>query len=160
MGAFPPPVKNAGDTCYISDHTDIGIGLNAKSPNADAAKTFLSWVASPEFATIYANALPGFFSLSSTPVKMEDPLAQEFVSWREKCKPTIRSTYQILSRGTPNLENETWVEVGQRDQRHRDAGGRGARSCRRASTAGTSRRSEARLSPSPLVGRVANEASG
>lgn len=110
MGAFPPPVRKAGDTCYISDHNDIGIGLNAKSANADAAKTFLSWVASPEFATIYANALPGFFSLSSAPVKMEDPLAQEFVSWREKCKPTIRSTYQILSRGTPNLENETWVE--------------------------------------------------
>ena len=39
---------------------------------------------------------------------MEDPLAQEFVSWRGKCKSTIRSTYQILSRGTPNLENETW----------------------------------------------------
>ena len=110
MGAFPPPVKNAGDTCYISDHNDIGIGLNAKSANADAAKAFLTWVASPEFATIYANALPGFFSLSSTPVKMEDPLAQEFVSWRDKCKSTIRSTYQILSRGTPNLENETWVK--------------------------------------------------
>ncbi|NGO51482.1 ABC transporter substrate-binding protein [Allomesorhizobium camelthorni] len=110
MGAFPPPVKNAGDECYISDHNDIAIGLNPKSPNADAAKTFLSWVASPEFATIYANALPGFFSLSSTPVKMEDPLAQEFVSWRDKCKSTIRSTYQILSRSTPNLENETWVK--------------------------------------------------
>ncbi|WP_054311760.1 ABC transporter substrate-binding protein [Mesorhizobium sp. 1M-11] len=110
MGAFPPPVGKAGDTCYISDHTDIGIGLNAASKNADAAKTFLTWVASPEFATIYANALPGFFSLNSTAVKMEDPLAQEFVSWREKCKPTIRSTYQVLSRGTPNLENETWVE--------------------------------------------------
>jgi len=110
MGAFPPPVRNAGDTCYISDHNDIAIGLNPKSANADAAKTFLSWVASPEFAAIYANALPGFFSLSSTPVKMDDALAQEFVSWREKCKPTIRSTYQILSRGTPNLENETWVE--------------------------------------------------
>ena len=110
MGAFPPPVKAAGDTCYISDHTDIAIGMNAKSPNAEAAKKFLSWVASPEFATIYANALPGFFSLSNTPVKMEDPLAQEFVSWRDKCKSTIRSTYQILSRGTPNLENETWVE--------------------------------------------------
>ncbi|MCA1405784.1 carbohydrate ABC transporter substrate-binding protein [Ensifer sp. IC3342] len=110
MGAFPPPVKKAGDTCYISDHTDIGIGLNAKSPNAEAGKTFLTWVASPEFAEIYANALPGFFSLNSKPVKMSDPLAQEFVSWREKCKPTIRSTYQILARGTPNLENETWVE--------------------------------------------------
>ena len=110
MGAFPPPVRKAGDTCYISDHTDIGIGLNAASKNPDAAKTFLSWVASPEFAEIYANALPGFFSLNSTPVKMADPLAQEFVSWRDKCKSTIRSTYQILSRGTPNLENETWVE--------------------------------------------------
>jgi raffinose/stachyose/melibiose transport system substrate-binding protein len=108
MGAFAPPVVAAGDTCYISDHTDIAIGMNAASPNAEAAKVFLDWVGSPEFATLYANALPGFFSLNSTPVAMEDPLAQEFVSWREKCQPTIRSTYQILSRGTPNLENETW----------------------------------------------------
>ncbi len=110
MGAFPPPVKNAGDTCYISDHNDIGIGLNAKGANQEAAKKFLTFVASPEFADIYANSLPGFFSLNSTAVKMNDPLAQEFVSWREKCQPTIRSTYQILSRGTPNLENETWTE--------------------------------------------------
>ncbi len=108
MGAFPPPVAAAGDTCYISDHTDIAIGLNAASPNAEAARVFLDWVGSPEFATLYANALPGFFSLNSTPVEMQDPLAQEFVSWRGKCESTIRSTYQILSRGTPNLENETW----------------------------------------------------
>ena len=107
MGAFPPPIVNAGDECYISDHTDIGIGLNAASPNAEAARTFLSWVASEEFASLYANALPGFFPLSSAPVTLEDPLAQEFVSWRETCNSTIRSTYQILSRGTPNLENET-----------------------------------------------------
>ena len=108
MGAFKAPVAAAGDTCYISDHTDIAIGLNAASPNAEAAQTFLSWVASEEFANIYANALPGFFSLSSFDVPMEDPLAQEFVSWRGECESTIRSTYQILSRGTPNLENETW----------------------------------------------------
>jgi raffinose/stachyose/melibiose transport system substrate-binding protein len=108
MGAFAPPVAAAGDTCYISDHTDIAIGMNAKSPNAEAAKVFLEWVGSPEFATLYANALPGFFSLNATPVDMADPLAQEFVSWRGKCQSTIRSTYQILSRGTPNLENETW----------------------------------------------------
>ena len=108
MGAFPPPVAAAGDTCYISDHTDIALGLNAASPNADQAKVFLEWVGSPEFATLYANALPGFFSLNSTPVEMADPLAKEFVSWRDKCESTIRSTYQILSRGTPNLENETW----------------------------------------------------
>jgi raffinose/stachyose/melibiose transport system substrate-binding protein len=108
MGAFAPPVANAGDTCYISDHTDIAMGMNAKSAHPEEAKKFLDWVGSPEFATIYANALPGFFSLNSTPVEMTDPLAQDFVSWRESCEETIRSTYQILSRGTPNLENETW----------------------------------------------------
>ena len=108
MGAFKPPVKAAGDTCYISDHTDIAMGLNAASPNAEAARTFLDWMGTEEFASIYANALPGFFSLSSHEIAMEDPLAQEFVSWRGECESTIRSTYQILSRGTPNLENETW----------------------------------------------------
>ncbi|MFC2250446.1 ABC transporter substrate-binding protein [Labrys portucalensis] len=110
MGAFPPPVRKAGDTCYISDHNDIGFGLNAKSKNPEAAKKLLAWIASPEFATLYANALPGFFSLAKSEVKLDNPLAQEFVSWRNKCKSTIRSTYKILSRGTPNLENETWVE--------------------------------------------------
>jgi raffinose/stachyose/melibiose transport system substrate-binding protein len=110
MGVFPPPVKKVGDTCYISDHVDIALGMNAASKNKDAAKAFLTWVASPEFASIYANALPGFFSLQPTPVELTDPMAKEFVSWRGKCKSTIRSTYQILSRGTPNLENETWAE--------------------------------------------------
>ncbi len=108
MGVFKPPVQKAGDTCYISDHTDIGIGMNAASENAEASKTFLAWVGSPEFATIFGNALPGFFPLSKTPVDIEDPMANEFVSWRGECESTIRSTYQILSRGTPNLENETW----------------------------------------------------
>ena len=108
MGAFPPPVAAAGDECYISDHTDIAMGLNAKSAHPDEAKKFLEWVGTAEFANLYANALPGFFALNSTPVTMEDPLAKEFVGWRETCKPSIRSTYQILSRGTPNLENETW----------------------------------------------------
>jgi raffinose/stachyose/melibiose transport system substrate-binding protein len=108
MGAFPPPVAAAGDPCYISDHTDIAIGMNAATKHPGEAKQFLEWVGSGEFATLYANALPGFFSLNSAPVEMADPLAQEFVSWRGKCASTIRSTYQILSRGTPNLENETW----------------------------------------------------
>jgi raffinose/stachyose/melibiose transport system substrate-binding protein len=108
FGAFPPPVVKAGDTCYISDHTDIAIGLNAKSANAEAAKTFLAWVASPDFAGTYANALPGFFPLSSAPVEIKDPVASEFVSWRKNCQSTIRNSYQILSRGTPNMENDLW----------------------------------------------------
>ena len=45
--------------CYISDHTDIAMGINAASKNKDDAKKFLEWLTTPEFATIYANALPG-----------------------------------------------------------------------------------------------------
>lgn len=108
MGAFAPPVPAAGDECYISDHTDIALGMNAATKHPEETSVFLEWVGSPEFAALYANALPGFFSLNSTAVEMADPLAKEFVAWRETCHPTIRSTYQILSRGTPNLENETW----------------------------------------------------
>ena len=109
MGAFPPPVPKAGDTCYISDHTDIGMGMNAKLEASEAAKKFLQLGRLAGIRQIYANALPGFFPLTNDTVTMKDPLAQEFVSWRETCKSTIRSTYPILSRGTPNLENETWT---------------------------------------------------
>jgi raffinose/stachyose/melibiose transport system substrate-binding protein len=108
MGAFPPPVQKAGDTRYISDHTDIAMGLNAASKHQAEARTFLQWLTTPEFATLYSNALPGFFTLSNNKVELKDPLAQEFLSWRSTSKSTIRNSYQILSRGEPNLENELW----------------------------------------------------
>ena len=110
MGAFPAPVPKAGDPCYLSDHVDIAFGMNAKTKQPEAAKALLTWMASPDFAKLYSNALPGFFSLQSEQIPVENPLAKQFVSFRDSCKSTIRSTYQILSRGTPNLENETWVE--------------------------------------------------
>ena len=108
FGAFPPPVPAGQDKCYISDHTDIALGINAKSDKLEQAKVFIEWVASEEFASLYANSLPGFFSLSNHKVDLSDPVAQEFVNWREQCESTIRNSYQILSRGTPNLENELW----------------------------------------------------
>ena len=108
MGAFPPPPPAGQDTCYISDHTDIALGFNANSANRDASLLFLEWMTTSEFASLYANALPGFFSLSNHEVMIEDPIAQEFVSWRADCESTIRSAYQILSRGDPNNETDLW----------------------------------------------------
>ena len=108
MGVFKPPLPAGQKQCYISDHVDIAYGLNSASKNQAAAKQFLSWVASPEFGKLYSTALPGFFSLQSKPIPTTDPLAKTFVSWRKTCKTTIRNSYQILSRGTPNLENELW----------------------------------------------------
>ena len=108
MGAFKAPTVAGEKDCYISDHTDIAMGINSASKNKDDAKKFLEWMATPEFATLYANALPGFFPLSKDAVKIDDDLAATMVGWRQQCKSTIRNSYQILSRGTPNLENELW----------------------------------------------------
>ncbi len=108
FGAFPPPVPAGQKTCYISDHTDIGLGINAASKNVKAAEIFLSWMSSKEAGTIFSNALPGFYALSKHKLEISDPVANEFVSWRDKCESTIRNSYQILSRGTPNLENDLW----------------------------------------------------
>ncbi len=109
MGAFPPPVPAGADGCFISDHTDMGMGLNAASAHQDEGRIFLEWLSSSEFSTLFANAIPGFFPLSSAEVTLEDPLAQEFISWRDQCDSTIRPFHQIVSRGTPNLSNESWT---------------------------------------------------
>jgi raffinose/stachyose/melibiose transport system substrate-binding protein len=108
LGAFPPPLPEGAETCYISDHTDIALGMNPKTEYPEAARTFLEWMTTAEFAELYANELPGFFSLSNHSVQLSDPVAQEFVDWRNSCESTIRNSYQILSRGEPNLENELW----------------------------------------------------
>ena len=108
LGAFKPPVPAGATDCYISDHTDIGLGINAKSVNMADAKVFLDWMSTEEFANIFANELPGFYPLSNAKVIIKDDVAQTFVNWRGECKSTIRNSYQILSRGTPNLENELW----------------------------------------------------
>lgn len=109
MGAFPPPLPAGQDTLYISDHTDIALAMNAATEHPEAARTFLEWMTTAEFAELYSNALPGFFSLADVPIQLSDPLAQEFIAWRGAGESTIRNSYQILSRGEPNLENELWL---------------------------------------------------
>ncbi len=108
LGAFLPPVPEGTDTCVISDHTDIGIGMNADTEHPEAVRTFLEWTTTAEFAELYSNEVPGFFSLANVDFELTDPLAQEFLDWREQCDTSIRNSYQILSRGEPNLENELW----------------------------------------------------
>lgn len=108
MGAFPPPVPKAGDKCYISDHTDIGMGVNKKSKNKEDAYKFLSWLGSQEFADIYTNKVTGFFSLSNHVITVKDPVAKQMLEWRAACASTIRLNAQVMNRGEPSMENELW----------------------------------------------------
>jgi len=108
LGAFKPYTFGSGQ-CVIDDHPDIAMGLNSASKNKEAARTFLSWIASDEFAQLYANALPGFFPLANVKYTVSDPVAQQFLDWRKECQTTFRSSYQILSRNAnPNNENDLW----------------------------------------------------
>ncbi len=108
VGAFAPP-KSSDGTCYISDHTDMGIGMNADTKNKEAAMQFLEWMTSAEFAGLLTNAAPGFFSLANHEIDVENALAKEFIAMRETCEPTIRVAHQILSRGEPALSNHLWT---------------------------------------------------
>lgn len=74
--------------------------------------TFLQWLTTPQFAELYTNSLPGFFSLSNHFFEATNPAAREMMEWRDQCDSTIRVATQILSRGTPKLGDEL-AEVSQ-----------------------------------------------
>ena len=108
MGAFKPPVGEVGDTCYINDHVDLGIGMNAATEHPEEAMEFLQWLTTSEFAQIYTDNQAGFFSLSDHEVDVSDPLAAAFVGWRQECETTIRHANQFLSRGEISPRDEGW----------------------------------------------------
>ena len=58
--------------------------------------------------TLYANALPGFFSLHNERGDARGPARPGVRVLARQVRVDDPLAYQILSRGTPNLENETW----------------------------------------------------
>lgn len=109
VGVFAPPVVNKGDQRYLQEMPDQGVGLNADSKNKDAANTFLSWLASSDFQSIYVDKVPGFFSMGSTPVTYTNALAQEFADLKKDALLTPRLQLDRLSAGTPPLDDDTWA---------------------------------------------------
>ena len=75
--------RSGASKCYISDHTDIALGINAKSQEHRRPPR-PSWPGWPRRNSpqIYANALPGFFPLTKDKVEVKDPVAAKFVGWR------------------------------------------------------------------------------
>lgn len=110
-GVFGAPVPAAGDQRYQQEMPDMAIGLNAASEHKEAAMTFLNWIASPDFAEVYVNKVPGFFSMLSAPVSYDNALAQEFADLKVDALLTPRLALDRLSAGTPPLDDEIWVAL-------------------------------------------------
>jgi raffinose/stachyose/melibiose transport system substrate-binding protein len=125
MGVFKPPVVQAGQRCHLSVHPDFGIGVNKNTKHPEAAKLFMDWLGSAEFAQLLTDTLSGFFSLSTHTVQVNDPLSQEMLSWRKNCNDTIRLNSEKLNRVWPSLEEELWyvnVKVINQDMTPEQAG--------------------------------------
>ncbi|MGV0961371.1 MAG: ABC transporter substrate-binding protein [Limnohabitans sp.] len=108
MGVFKPPLENKTQRCHISVHPDFGIGINKNTRHPEAAKQFIAWLASPEFAQLMTDTLNGFFSLSKHLVHVKDPLSQEMMNWRKECDDTIRLNAEKLNRVWPAMEEALW----------------------------------------------------
>lgn len=108
FGVFPFPMKDKSQRCQVSVHPDFGIGMNAEGLNKEASLKFLLWLGSAEFAQLLTNELSGFYPLSNHPVKVDDPVGQEMLAWREECDTTIRLNAEKLNRVWPSMEDELW----------------------------------------------------
>lgn len=108
LGVFKPPVEKTGQACHISVHPDFGIGVNRNSPNQEAALKFIAWLGTADFAQLLTDTLTGYFPLSDHPVKVNDPLGQEMLNWRQECQDTIRLNAQKINRVWPSMEEELW----------------------------------------------------
>ena len=108
VGVFAPPPPTSTHNCFVLNHFDQGIGINAQSPRATEARALLRWMSTQEFSSALASHLHGFFPLSNYPVAAQSPLGREMFSWTQHCDTTIRINSQYLNHAWPGMEAALW----------------------------------------------------
>ncbi len=109
MGAFPPPLP-AGDKrlLHLRPHRHRAWASTRPRRTRTTPRNSSNGWRRRNSRRSTPTRCPASSRSSKRPVKIKDDLAATMVGWRKDCKSTIRNSYQILSRGTPNLENELW----------------------------------------------------
>jgi raffinose/stachyose/melibiose transport system substrate-binding protein len=105
LGWFAPPVENAGDTLQYCFHVDMGVGINKDSKNYDAALRYLKWTSTPEFAQLFMDNLPGFFSYTPNPTgeyTLENLVAKDNLDAAKGADITVRTVWERMSRQDPS----------------------------------------------------------
>jgi len=101
LGWFAPPVKKAGDRLQYVFHVDAGIGLNKNTLHEKAAREFLTWLASSDYANALMTRLPGFFTYTPGSFSIAHPLAAEMYETSKTADLTIRLMSEKLSTKSP-----------------------------------------------------------
>lgn len=101
-GVFGIPAPEGQTKRYVTFHLDAGMGINKASPNKEAAKKFLEWMTTPEFAKLLANQLPGFFPIRKNPPAPDNPHAAEFLALNEGAGLDVRLAWEKLLDGQPD----------------------------------------------------------
>ena len=98
---FPVPPPEGKDP-HVTFHLDAGMGINAASENQEAARTFLEWMTTPEFAELLGNELPGFFPIHEQAPPLENEHAATFLSFNEGRGTDVRWAWPVLLDGSPD----------------------------------------------------------
>ena len=99
--------------------SDGRLEVQLQPGSLDLAKATISGGKAPSGAlTLQVTQTSGHFEavlnqLGDYQVQVSDPLAQEYLSWLNGAKPTIRLGVQYLSTGTPSLDSELFTLMPQ-----------------------------------------------
>lgn len=103
-GVFAIPAPEGQEMSYVTFHMDAGMGLNAATSEAKkaAARKFLEWMTTPEFAKLMGDNLPGFFPLINQPIELNNVHANEFLALNEGRGLDVRWAWEKLLDGSPD----------------------------------------------------------
>jgi len=101
---FGIPAPEGQEQRYVTFHMDAGMGLNAAAPDdhKEAARLFLEWMTTAEFAALMGDTLPGFFPISNHPVELSNPHANAFLALNEGAGLDVRWAWEKLLDGQPD----------------------------------------------------------
>ena len=101
-------MENEGDQLSYAFHVDAGIGLNKDSENLDAATRYIQWTATPEFAQLFMEEVPGFFAYTPGDYELSNSLANEMMAAASGADITIRTVWEKLSAQSPSGNTLMW----------------------------------------------------
>ena len=108
IGWFAPPLERADDQLSYAFHVDIGIGLNRSSQQLAAATRYLAWTATPEFAQLFMEELPGFFAYTPGDYTLSNALANEMIAAASGADITMRTVWERMSAQSPSGNTLMW----------------------------------------------------